>query len=108
MQNSDIIRFGPFNLDPVNESLSRGSKRIHLRPKAFALIRYLASRPGQLATKDQLMNSIWQDCNVGEEALKHCVKEIRKALKDRAVTSKYIETVHCRGYRFIAKTARNP
>jgi predicted ATPase/DNA-binding winged helix-turn-helix (wHTH) protein len=98
------IIFDVFSLDPENEILWNGPKKIHLRPKAFALLQYLATRPDQLVTKDQLMNALWRECNVGEEALKHCVSEIRRVLGDDAASPRFVETVHRRGYRFVAKS----
>ena len=98
------ITFGSFTIDTENETLLKGVEKIHLRPKTFTLLRHLASQPGLLLTKDELMNAIWPDCNVGEEALKHCIVEIRKALGDNAETPRFIETVHRRGYRFIGKS----
>jgi DNA-binding winged helix-turn-helix (wHTH) protein/tetratricopeptide (TPR) repeat protein len=97
------IIFDAYSLDTVNELLWRGSHRIDLRPKTYALLQYLAERPGQLLMKSNLMDALWQGTHVGEEALKHCVAEIRRALNDNAESPRYIETVHRRGYRFIGK-----
>jgi DNA-binding winged helix-turn-helix (wHTH) protein/tetratricopeptide (TPR) repeat protein len=97
------ITFDAFTLDIVDESLRKGAQKIHLRPKTFTLLQQLVTHPGVLITKDELMNAIWGDCNVGEEALKHCVAEIRRVLSDNAETPRFIETVHRRGYRFIGK-----
>lgn len=80
-------------------------EKIHLRPKTFAFLRCLVTQLNRLITKDELMNAIWRDCHVGEEALKHCVTEIRKALGDNADTPRFIETVHRRGDRFIGKAS---
>lgn len=99
------INFGDFALDPVNELLHRGSTKIPLRPKAFALLSYLALRPGCLVTKNQLIDALWPDCNVEEDALKRCMEDVRKALGDDARHPRFIETVHRRGYRFIGTTA---
>jgi predicted ATPase/DNA-binding winged helix-turn-helix (wHTH) protein len=97
------IAFDDFTLNSADESLWKGSQRIHLRPKTFALLEYLTAHPGQLVTKDQLLSVLWPGCNVGDEALKHCVAEIRKALKDHAEESHLIQTAHRRGYRFIGE-----
>ncbi len=94
-------------LDALNESLWKGSEKIRLRPKTFAFLQYLIARPGQLVTKDQLLSVLWQNCHVGDEALKHCVAEIRKALNDSAETPRFIETVHRRGYRFIGEMGQD-
>jgi len=104
MSNFRRITFDGFTLDLSEELLWRGSERIHLRPKTFALLAYLTARSGRLVTKNELLSALWQDLNVGEEALKHCVAEIRKALSDDAEAPKFLETVHRRGYRFIPVT----
>ncbi len=95
------IKFGSFTLDAANELLWKGSERIVLRPKTFALLRHLTERPGQLATKQELLSALWKNLNIGDEALKHCVNEIRTALNDSPQSPRYIETVFRRGYRFI-------
>lgn len=100
------IVFDDFTLNSADESLWKGSQRIHLRPKTFALLEYLAAHPGQLVTKDQLLSILWPGCHVGDEALKHCVAEIRKALKDHAEKSHLIQTAHRRGYRFIGEVVQ--
>lgn len=97
------IHFGAYTLNTAYETLHRGAENIHLRPKTFALLQYLAVRPGRLITKDELLDGIWSDCNIGEEAIKHCMREIRLALGDNARMPLYVETVHRRGYRFIGK-----
>lgn len=101
MANRKLITFATFTLDIANELLWKGSERIVLRPKTFALLRYLIERPGQLATKQELLSALWQNLNIGDQALKHCVAEIRSALGDDAQSPRYIETVFRRGYRFI-------
>jgi DNA-binding winged helix-turn-helix (wHTH) protein/tetratricopeptide (TPR) repeat protein len=98
------ITFDAFTLDTANELLWKDSERIVLRPKTFALLRYLIEHPGQLETKQELLSALWEDLNIGDEALKHCVAEIRKALDDSARSPRYIETVFRRGYRFIGTT----
>lgn len=45
------IVFHPFRLDRVNERLWRGSELIPLRPKSFAVLRYLVEHRGQLVSK---------------------------------------------------------
>jgi len=104
---SDRITFPPFQLDLIAGRLSRGATPIDLPPKAFAVLRFLAERSGQLVTKDDLLAAIWPDVNVTADVLKVTIAEIRKALDDRSREPHFIETAHRRGYRFIAKTDRN-
>ncbi|MBI3301580.1 MAG: AAA family ATPase, partial [Deltaproteobacteria bacterium] len=94
--------FPPFRLDLANECLWCGEERISLRGKTFAVLRCLLEHPGQLVTKEALLNAVWPDTYVGESALTICIRELRQALGDNPKTPQFIETVHRRGYRFIA------
>jgi predicted ATPase len=99
------IIFAPFRLNTVNQQLFRGGRRISLRPKSFAVLQYLAERPGHAVTREELLDAIWADVNVSDTALKVCVREIRSALGDDATKPRFIETMPRSGYRFIATTA---
>jgi DNA-binding winged helix-turn-helix (wHTH) protein/tetratricopeptide (TPR) repeat protein len=101
MTRDRALTFGPFRLDSSTESVWRGVEELRLRPKTFAVLRYLAERPGRVVVKDELFEAVWPEVAVGDAALAVCVGEIRKALGDEARTPRFIETVHRRGYRFI-------
>lgn len=101
MENSQLI-FGPFRFDDINQCLWRDSQAIPLRPKAFAVLRYLIEHRGTLVTKQQLLNDVWPEAFVGEAVLKDCIRQLRHALNDDSKSPKFIETSHRRGYRFIA------
>jgi TolB-like protein len=64
----------------------------------------LATRARQLVTREEIKRMIWAgetfvDFELG---LNYCLNQIRTALGDHARVPRYIETVPCRGYRFIA------
>jgi TolB-like protein len=82
-----------------------GGRNVHLTPKALALLSFIAERPGEVVTKDQLFCAVWPEVNVGDAALVTCIQELRRALKDDARRPRYIETLHRRGYRFVGKMA---
>jgi predicted ATPase/DNA-binding winged helix-turn-helix (wHTH) protein len=103
--NDNHINFDPFSLDPANERLWRGSEAIRLRPKAFAVLEYLLGRPGQLVTKETLLDAVWQGTFVGEAVLKVAIRQIREALDDDPKSPRFIETAHRRGYRFVGHIA---
>jgi len=105
--NEQRIIFDPFSLDLVNECLWQGSKAIKLRPKAFAVLNYLLARPGQLVTKEELLNSIWPETFVSDAVLKVTIRQLREALDDDPKSPRFIETAHRRGYRFIGQIAES-
>ena len=94
--------FEPFRLDAINDRLLRDGKAIHLTPKALSVLRYLADHSDQLVTKEALLKSLWPNIAVTDAVLTVCIGEIRKALGDRSKKPQFIETVHRRGYRFLA------
>ena len=104
MRSEQQILFDPFRLDPGNARLWRGERVIALTPKAFAVLTYLLQHPGRLVTKEELLQAVWADSLVTDASLKVCIREVRKALRDQPQKPRYIETVHRRGYRFIAET----
>ncbi len=99
--------FPPFRLDTINECLwhhtDKGAdERILLTPKAFAVLRHLVERAGRLVTHDELLDAVWPNTHIQPQAIKKLVLDLRKSLGDRAETPLFIETLHRRGYRFIA------
>jgi DNA-binding winged helix-turn-helix (wHTH) protein/pimeloyl-ACP methyl ester carboxylesterase len=96
------IDFPPFHLDLAGGRLARGPDPVDLQPKALGVLRYLAERPGRLVAKEELLAAVWPDVFVTSDVLKVTIAEIRKALGDSPKESRFIETAHRRGYRFIA------
>jgi TolB-like protein/Flp pilus assembly protein TadD len=96
------LAFGRYRLEPRGGLMS-GAREVKLTPKALTLLTFLAKRPGEVITKDELFAGVWPEAAVGDAALVTCVQEIRRALRDHARRPRYIETVHRRGYRFIGK-----
>jgi predicted ATPase/DNA-binding winged helix-turn-helix (wHTH) protein len=107
MMDAKQIIFGPFRFDESNECLWRGCQAIPLRPKAFAVLKYLIERKGTLVTKQQLLEDVWPETFVGDAVLKDCIRQLRHALDDRPKSPQFIETSHRRGYRFIAPLAES-
>jgi DNA-binding winged helix-turn-helix (wHTH) protein/tetratricopeptide (TPR) repeat protein len=97
------LRFGEFELDEANASLTRAGAAIALTPKAFALLCALVQQPGRLADKNALLDAVWGHRHVSESVLKTTVSQVRSALGDDAGEPRFIETVSRRGYRFIGE-----
>jgi DNA-binding winged helix-turn-helix (wHTH) protein/predicted ATPase len=99
-----VIRFGRYQLD-ATQGLRRGAQEVRLTPKSLGVLWYLAERAGRIVTKGELFDAVWPDVAVTDSALSTCIQEIRRALEDVAREPKYVETVHRRGYRFVARTS---
>ncbi len=79
-----------------------------LAPKALAVLRQLVQQAGQVVSKEELFQTVWADTVVSDAALTFCIQELRRALRDDAKEPRYIETVHRRGFRFIAPLTTAP
>ncbi|MGO9450559.1 MAG: AAA family ATPase [Candidatus Binataceae bacterium] len=102
MATGKAYRFSSFRLDPHNWRLSKHNDLRPLRPKTFAVLRYLLDNAGRLVTKEDLFAAVWPDIKVAESALPVCMNELREALGDDRLSPRFVETVHRLGYRFIA------
>ena len=98
----------PMWLDLANERLWCGDQARPLRPKTFALLRYLVAHAGQLLTQAALLEALWPETVVSEGVLTVCIRELRQALGDAARAPHFIETVHRRGYRFVGQLPTGP
>ena len=68
--------FPPFWLELSSEQLWRDDHAIALCSKTFAVLRYLAEHPGQLVTKDELLDVGWVETLVSDTGLKSCIREV--------------------------------
>ena len=95
-------KFGPYTLEPDQRRISgEGYPRIELTAKAFDLLVLLVSKAGQLVTKDEILDAVWQEVSIAESNLTTTISMIRKSLREDS-EHQYIETVPKKGYRFVA------
>lgn len=104
---ADPHRFSPFFLGAceVHPSLNRVHTRsgtLQLEPRIMHVLVCLASRPGQLITREELLQVVWSDVVVGEETLTRAVSRLRALLAQEVPCDKMIETIRGSGYRLIA------
>ena len=103
-----MICFGVYRLDRT-QGLWRDRDEVKLTPKSLSLLSVLVERAGQVVPKEELFRLVLAETAVSDAALTSCIQELRRALADNAHSPQFIETVHRRGYRFIAPlTAGGP
>lgn len=94
-------RFGKFTLQTTDRRLMREGREIYLRPKTYETLLYLLDRHGHLVTKKELLDAVWADVEVTENALTHCIKEARAALVDNVQNPEFVRTIPRLGYEFV-------
>ena len=93
---------GDWRVSPQEGLLTRDDTVVHLEPKAMEVLVYMASRAGEVITREDLERDVWRGALVGYDAVTNTVIKLRKALQDSARQSRYIATIPKRGYQLIA------
>jgi serine/threonine-protein kinase len=96
------ISFGPFAFDPQNRLLWRDGAEIALPPRVLGVLETLIERPGEVVGRQELLDRVWKDAFVTDTSLAEAVSVLRQALGDDPQAPTYVQTVHRRGYRFVA------
>jgi adenylate cyclase len=91
-----------WRVSPAEDLLQRGDELVRLEPKAMEVLVYLASRPGEVVTREELERDVWRGAVVGYDAVTNTVIKLRKALQDDARQPRFIATVPKKGYQLIA------
>src|SRR5579863_183104 len=100
-----VYQFDGFALDLVRGALlDPNGAELPLRAKSFDLLRLFVANPGRLLARDTINKAIWPDLHVTDDAVTHCVRDIRRALGDDR--QRTIKTMPRRGYIFTVKVTR--
>jgi Tol biopolymer transport system component/DNA-binding winged helix-turn-helix (wHTH) protein len=97
-----VYQFDQYEVDDREFRLSEDGTPIQLEPKVLRLLVYLIENRNRLVRKQELLDNVWPDAMVTENALTRAVGLLRKALSENSQVPRYIETVPTAGYRFIA------
>jgi TolB-like protein/DNA-binding winged helix-turn-helix (wHTH) protein len=97
-----VYRFDEFEVDDRGFRFSDGGAPVQVEPKVLRLLIYLIANRNRLVRKQELLDAVWPDAMVTENALTRAIGLLRKALNEDSHVPRYIETVPTAGYRFIA------
>lgn len=94
-----------------NLRLNRHSRQVFLRqrevvltPKAVRLLEYLITHPGEVISRERLLDAVWGwDYAGGTRAVDVRIAELRRALEEPEGATRYIETIAGEGYRFAGE-----
>ncbi len=100
--SKQIFRFGDVEVDLSQCCVRRGGQELHLRQQTFQVMVYLLENRERLVTKDELLESIWKETAVTDDALVQCVMDIRRSIGDDSRRPHFIKTLPKVGYRFVS------
>jgi len=94
-------RFDEFSISGHRGTLQNAhGQEVPLRPKALALLQLLLERPGRLALREELLETLWPNTAVSDDSLTQCVSDLRQAFGPRA--PHILRTLPRRGYMLCA------
>ena len=102
--NADLLKgfyLGDLLIEPAKGRITSRDGNIHLPPQAAEVLLCLASRPGELVTRQSLLEEAWGADLGSTEALSRAIGEIRHALGDHSDDPEFIQTLPKRGYRLL-------
>lgn len=96
------LQVGDLTLDSTTYEVKRGNKDINLSKKEFSLLEYLMRHPGQILTKEQLINHVWNyDADVLPNTVEVYVGYLRKKIDKQK--AKLLHTIRGFGYKIDSK-----
>jgi Tol biopolymer transport system component/DNA-binding winged helix-turn-helix (wHTH) protein len=103
MNSSASFRLGDWLVQPDLNRVTGPDGEIRLEPRVMLVLVQLAAVPGQVVSRDTLLEEVWEGTFVGEESLTRAISDLRRVFGDDARRPAYIETIRQRGYRLIAE-----
>ena len=98
----DGFTLGDWLVEPRRQRIVSSSDVRRLDPKLIDVLIALAVVPGEVLTRDELLESVWKETFVNENSLSQAISRLRRALGDDSAAPRYIETISKSGYRLVA------
>lgn len=98
----DPLCFGDIEIHFKSQTAMKAGQAIELPSRAFAILHALAERPGEVVSREELMNKAWgYDKYPNTRTVDNHIVRLRKALEAEADAPVYLRTVHGAGYRLV-------
>jgi DNA-binding response OmpR family regulator len=99
---SEVITVGTLKIDPGTHEAWLDSSPLTLSPKEFALLYFLARNPGQVFSREALLDRVWgQDAYVTSRTVDVHIRWLRERIEEHPSQPKRIQTVRGVGYKFV-------
>lgn len=96
------MEFGNVAVNFKSQTTSKNGVSVELPSRGYAILRALATRPGEVVSRQDLMNEAWgYDKYPNTRTVDNHIVKLRKALEDEPDSPTYLRTVHGAGYRFV-------
>ncbi len=103
-RGAEEVRLGELEIDTVARTVRRGGHAVHLKPKEFELLAFLAQNRGRVFTRDQLLENVWgYEFDGDTRTVDVHVRWLREKIEETPSQPRLLETVRGVGYRFAAR-----
>ena len=96
------LRIGAWRVNPASGQISREGETVRVEARAMRLLQYLADRPGETVSIDDLLEQVWTGVIVTPDSVYQAITSLRRLLGDDPKQPTYIATVPRLGYRMVA------
>jgi DNA-binding response OmpR family regulator len=102
--NHEVLMFGDARIDFTSMEATRGGKPVTLTAQEFKLLKYLASSPGRVISREELLNEVWGYQNYpSTRTVDNHILRLRQKLEADPAAPEFLITMHGAGYKFIHK-----
>ena len=100
-RHSVVYQIAGWVVDVDSDQLLKNEKTIKLEPKIMKVLLCLMENRGRMVTKDDLLQTVWEDVTITDHPLNRSISRLRKIFQDDPRAPKVIETIPKKGYRLI-------
>ncbi len=99
-----VLRFGDVEVDVAGMAVSKAGHEVRLTPTELRLLLELAQHPGQVFTREILLERVWEYSYLGDSRLVDvCVQRLRAKVEDDPSRPELIQTVRGIGYKLVPR-----
>ncbi len=98
----DTLSFGDVEVDFAQYDAKKGGNPVEMTPKEFGVLRYLATRAGEVVSRYELLEKVWGYGKFpSTRTVDNHLAALRAKLEDDPAEPRYLQTVHRVGYKFV-------
>ena len=102
--NREILTFGDARIDFTSMEATRAGRPVTMTTQEFKLLKYLASSPGRVVSREELLNEVWGYQNYpSTRTVDNHILRLRQKLEPDPAAPRFLLTMHGAGYKFIAE-----
>jgi len=99
--SEQLIRFDDFEIDPRRGELRKNGLAVPIEPQVLDLLAFLASDPGRVFSRDEIIDAVWGGRIVSDSAISTRINAVRQAVGDDGREQRIVRTVPRKGFMFV-------